>query len=126
MTFLRPLLAAAVIAAGTAAAAEPANELTADSAVRLIKLQIEDHSEQIQVAMIVEGSGKAGPFEVKHLRRVVAIHPVAEDGRRVRRMRTYDFCWSEEYGWFAWEKRVERGGDAIWIWSERLGEVVIR
>lgn len=126
MRAIRSLLAVAVLAAGTAAAAEPDHDLSAEAAVKLIKLQTEDHSEQVQIAMIVEGSGKVGPFEVKHLRRVVALHPVPEDGRRVRRTQVYDFCWSQEYGWFTWEKRVERGGDAIWIWSELRGEVVIR
>jgi hypothetical protein len=51
---------------------------------------------------------------------------VPEDGSRVRRYTSRDFYWSDAYGWFLWEVRKERGGDAIWIWSELKGEVITR
>jgi len=126
MNTLRSIVGALVLIAGTCMAAEPDHDLIPEQAVKLINLQLEGHQERIEIAMIVDGSGKAGPFEVKHVRRVVAIHPVAENGRMVRRMCTYDFLWNETYGWFAWEKREDRGGDAIWIWSELKGEIVLR
>jgi hypothetical protein len=124
-TFLS-LLGAAVLATGTCLAAEPSHELTPQTAVKLINLMIEDREQAIEVGMIVEGKSQQGPFLAEHVRRVVTVHPVMEDGKRVRRMQCYDFQWSEAYGWYAWEKRVERGGDAIWIWSELKGEVVVR
>ena len=41
-------------------------------------------------------------------------------------MQCYDFHWTPAYGWFLWETRHEAGGEAVWIWSELLGEVIIR
>jgi hypothetical protein len=120
------LVGAAVLATGTCLAAEPDHELAPQTAVKLINLLIEDREQQIEIAMIVEGKSQQGPFQAEHVRRVVTVHPVQEEGKRVRRMRCYDFQWSPAYGWFTWEKRVERGGDAIWIWSELKGEVVVR
>ena len=120
------LIGAAVLATGTCLAAEPDHDLTPQTAVKLINLLIEDHQERIEIAMIVEGKSQQGPFQAQHVRRVVAVHPVAEEGKRVRRMQCYDFQWSEAYGWYTWEKREERGGDAVWIWSELKGEVVVR
>jgi hypothetical protein len=120
------LIGAAVLATGTCLAAEPTHELTPQTAVKLINLLIEDRAGQIEVATIVEGKSQQENFEAGHVRRVVAVHPVAENGKRVRRMQCYDFHWSEAYGWYTWEKREERGGDAVWIWSELKGEVVVR
>jgi hypothetical protein len=80
----------------------------------------------VQVAMILEGSSKDGLFQIDNMRRAVVVHPVISEGRQVRRMQTYDFNWSHTYGWFTWEKREERGGDSLWIWSETQGEVVVR
>lgn len=126
MNPIRSLVVAVLMAVAPCSAAAPDHELSPQTAVKLINQLIEDRAAQIEIAMIVDGSGQAGPFEATHVRRVVAVHPVAEDGKRVRRMRCYDFHWNEVYGWFAWEKRVERGGDAVWIWSELLGERVVR
>lgn len=125
MHSIRALLGAAVLAAGTCFAAEPDHDLTPPAAVKLIDLLIEGHQSRVEIALIVDGTGKAGPFEATHVRRVVAVHPVWEEGRTVRRMRIYDFYWNETYGWFTWEKRVERGGDAVYIWSELKGGIII-
>jgi hypothetical protein len=125
MNTFRSIVGAVLLTAGAAFAAEPP-QLFEEPAAKLINLQIEGHQERIVIASIVEGSVKEGPFEAKHVRRVVAIHPVLENGKMVRRMCTYDFLWNETYGWFSWQKREERGGDAVWIWSELRGEVVVR
>ena len=125
MHFLRSLIGAALLAAGTSLAAEPDHDLAPPAAVKLIDLLIDGHLSRVEIALIVDGTGKAGPFEARHVRRVVAVHPVWEDGRTVRRMRTYDFYWNESYGWFTWEKREERGGDAVYIWSELKGGIII-
>ncbi len=116
----------AALVAAPALAAEPTTELDAATAVKLLGLQARGRLPQMEVAFILEGSGKMPPFEVRQVRKVVAVHPVPENGRMVRRMRVYDFHWSEAHGWFLWEMREERGGDAVWIWSERQGEVVVR
>lgn len=126
MNTFRSIIGAVVLTAGTCFAVEPSGVLDEPMAARLINLQIEGHQERIKIAIIVEGSVKDGPFEARHVRRVVAIHPVLENGKMVRRMCTYDFYWNENYGWFTWQKRDERGGDAVWIWSEYKGEVEIR
>ncbi len=126
MNLFLSLIGAAVLATGTCLAAEPDHDLTPQTAVKLINLLIEDHQERIEIAMIVEGSKTEDGLEENHIRRVIAIHPVAEEGKRVRRVQCYDFRWNEAYGWHHWEKREERGGDAIWIWSELKGEVVVR
>lgn len=125
MNTFRSIVGAVVLMAGTCLAAEP-HPLHEEAATKLINLQLEGHQERIVIASIVEGTVKDGPFEAKHVRRVVAIHPVLEDGKMVRRMCTYDFLWNEAYGWFTWQKREERGGDTVWIWSEVRGEVVVR
>lgn len=117
---------AVLLAAGSLHAAEPTHELTREGAVKLIRLLVDPDPFAVEVAMILDGRSKDGPFEVSHARRVIAIHPVPEDGRRVRRMVCYDFLWNEEFGWFAWEKRTERGGDAIFIWSETRGELEVK
>lgn len=120
------LIGAAVLATGSCLAAEPTHDLSPQTAVKLINLLIEDREQGIEIAMIVEGKSQQGPFQADHVRRVVAVHPVMEEGKRVRRVQCYDFQWSEAYGWFTWQKREERGGDAVWIWSELKGETVVR
>ncbi len=120
------LLAGAVFTTAVVEAAEPTRELDEALAVKLINLQSRHRTPQIQVAMVLEGSSRTGPFETRHVSRVLAVHPVIEEGRQVRRAHCYDFHWNERYGWFTWEQRQERGGDAVWIWSELLGEVVVR
>lgn len=128
--FSYPSIVAVALAAGagTLTAAEPGGELDEALAVKLINLQLKQRAGEIRIATIRDGSSTSdcGTFHTNHVRRVTAVHPVPEEGRRVRRVRTYDFFWSPTYGWYAWEKREERGGEAIWIWSEILGETVVR
>lgn len=120
------LAAAVVMTTGFSYAAEPDRELDSATAVKLLNLQSRGRMPQTAVAMILEGSTKMPPFEARHVRKVIAVHPVPENGKMVRRMQVYDFHWSTEHGWFLWETREERGGDAVWIWSERGGETVVR
>lgn len=122
----RSITAATLVLTSFAFAAEPPTEPDDATVTKIINLQTRNRTPAIAVAMTLEGSVKSGPFEASHIRRVITVHPVIEDGRQVRRMRTYDFHWTANYGWFLWEPRDEPGGQTVWIWSERLGEVVIR
>lgn len=126
MNSLRAIVGAVMLMAGTCWAAEPTHNLTKDSAVKLINLLIEDYQERIEIVMINEGSKVIDGLKEENVRRVMAIHPVPEDGKRVRRVRCYDFQWNDEYGWHCWEKRQERGVDVVYIFSDLKGEVVIK
>lgn len=110
----------------SAFSAEPTAELEPKAAVRLIALLNDISEKPIAIASIISGSKADEDFEANHVRRVTSIHPVAEEGSRVRRVRCYDFFWNETYGWFVYEKREGRGGDEVWIWSENLGDIVIK
>lgn len=114
-------------------AGEPTHELDAATALKIINLQAKSTPPEIRVAvpdvriaMIQTGTSREGQFELAHVRRVTSVEAVLEDGAKVRRMACREFHWSDEYGWFTWEGRKERGGESIWIWSETKGEVVIR
>ncbi|MEP4079336.1 hypothetical protein [Haloferula sp.] len=112
---------------GTAAlATEPVRELDPKAAVKLIALINEISEKPIAIASIVAGTKKSDGFEASDVRRVTSIHPVADGGSRVRRIRCYDFYWNETYGWFVFEKREGRGGDEVWIWSENDGDIVVK
>lgn len=125
MTY-RSIFCAVMLAISPAMAGAPTQELTEATAVRLINLQSRNRTPDVSVALIQDGTSKEGPFELSHVRRVSSIEPVPEDGSRVRRFTCRDFFWNDTYGWFLWEVRKERGGDAIWIWSELKGEVIKR
>lgn len=115
-----------LMAAGQVFASAPTHELTKEAAIKLIKSVNEQYQEQVDVTLILDGKMKSDGVDLEYVRQVVALHPVPENGKRVRRMKLYQFQWSDEYGWFTWEKREERGTDAIYIWSELQGLVIIR
>lgn len=107
--------------------AEAATELDPKKAVKLISLILEVREDPIEVAAIIDGNKKRdGGFEGTEVKRVVSVHPVDLDGRRVRMVRCYDFFWNADYGWFTWESRPERGGEAVYLWSELRGALVIK
>ncbi len=111
----------------TAFAGEPSQDLEPKEAVRLISLKADVPSNAIAISFIVDGSAKCGKgFEVKSVRRVAAIHGVREGSLSVRRLVFYDLFWNEALGWFMWESRPERGGDAVYIWSQVKGVIVNR
>lgn len=121
------LAAGALIACAVSSiAGPPTHELDAKLVDKLLKLQTRGKVREAKVAMILEGTTRMGPFDCAHVRRVTTVEPRAEDGSRVRRVVCREFHWSDDYGWFLWESREDRGGDAMWIWSEIQGEVVIR
>lgn len=122
---LRTILAVFLLAS-LASAAEPVQELDPKAAVKLIASINEILADPIAITSIVAGTKDDDGFVASHVRRVTSIHPVAEGGSRVRRVRCYDFFWNETYGWFVYEKRKGRGGDEIWIWSENEGDLVIK
>jgi hypothetical protein len=109
-----------------AVAGPPTHDLDDKTALEIIQLQSRNRTPDVRIAMIQAGTTKQGAFEFAHVRRVVTVEAVVEGGAKVRRMACREFHWSDEYGWFTWEARKERGGEAIWIWSELKGEVVIR
>lgn len=111
----------------TGFAAEPTGDLTPKEAVRLISLKANVLANTIEIPFIVDGSARCGEgFEVKHVRRVAAIHPVRDGALQTRRLVFYDLFWNEALGWFLWESRAERTGDAVYIWSELKGDFVNR
>ncbi len=111
----------------TGFAAEPTLELAPKDAVRLISLKANVLANTIEIPFIVAGSSKCGEgFEVSHVRRVAAIHAVRDGALSSRRLVFYDLFWNEALGWFMWESRQERTGDAVYIWSEFKGDFVNR
>ena len=123
--FLLPVVAL-LFGAVSALAGPPTHELDEKIVTQLLKLKSRGSVREANVAMILEGSTRMGPFDCSHVRRVTTVEPQPEGGSRVRRVVCREFHWSDRYGWFLWETREERGGDAVWIWSETEGEVVIR
>jgi len=117
----------ALIAVGLLAeAAEPERELDREAARELIALALEVRESPIAIASITAGGLREDDFEAREVRRVTAVLPVLEEGRLVRRVRCYDFRWDPRLGWFHQETRRVRGGEELWIWSERVGREVIR
>jgi len=123
--FLLSIIGVCALFSATVFAAEPSSDLDPKEAVRLISLKSDLQANTISISFIVDGSAKCGKdFEVKSVRRVAAIHGVREGSLTVRRLVFYDLFWNESLGWFMWESRPERGGDAVYIWSELKGEIV--
>ena len=111
----------------TTFAAEPTSELDPKDAVRLISLRANVQPASIQIPFIVDGSAECGKgFEVNHVRRVAAILPVREGSSQSRQLVFFDLFWNESLGWFLWESRQERAGEAVYLWSELKGEIVNR
>jgi len=108
-------------------AAEPTASLASKDAIRLISLKANVLPSAMEIAFIVDGCAHCGEgFEVKHVRRVAAIHSVRDGTLPSRRLVFYDLFWNESLGWFMWESRQERTGEAVYIWSEIKGEIVNR
>lgn len=125
--FLLSIIGVCALFSATVSAAEPASDLSSKEAIRLIALKSKVPSNGIEISFIVDGSAKCGKdFEVKHVRRVAAIHTVREGSLPVRRLVFYDVFWNESLGWFMWENRPERNGDAVYLWSELKGAIYNR
>lgn len=125
--FLLSVVGVCVLFLTTAFAGEPTQDLEPKEAVRLISLKSDVPANAIGISFIVDGSAKCGSgFEVKGVRRVAAIHAVREGSLQVRRLVFYDLFWNEALGWFMWESRPERGGDAVYVWSQVKGQIVNR
>jgi hypothetical protein len=108
-------------------AAESSGDLSEEIAKRLISDVLNIAENGINVATVVDGSKRAADgFEENKVRRVTVIHPVLEEGRLIRRVRCYDFSWNPKYGWFYRENHSSRGGEELLIWSELLGELVVK
>lgn len=130
---IRKIIIAMLLLAGAVTAGPPKHELTTDAALRLIELRHASlpwsdrpMSVDTRVASIKDGTREDGRFRNSHVRRVTTVEGVLEKGARVRRAVCRDFEWTDEYGWHFSEIREERGGDAVWIWSELKGQVIIR
>lgn len=125
--FLLTIIGVFALSSATGFAAEPTVDLAPKEAVRLISLKANVLANTIEIPFIVDGSAKCGEgFEVKHVRRVAAIHAVRDGSLQSRRLVFYDLFWNETLGWFMWESRAERTGDAVYIWSELKGDFVNR
>jgi hypothetical protein len=126
--FLTALAGVAALATTSVLSAEPSADIAPRDAVRLIALKAAVPENTIEIPFIVEGTSRAGKdFEAAHVRRVAAIHGVRkEGGGQSRELLFYDFLWNEALGWFMWESRPERTGDAVYIWSENKGFIVNR
>lgn len=124
-TILLSLVGALALCLSAGFAAEPTRELTPQDAVRLVALKSGVPQNSIEISFIVDGSAKAGKdFEIKHARRVAAVHVVRDGASQARRLVFYDFYWNESLGWFTWEVRPVRTGDAVYIWSTVKGRIV--
>ena len=125
--FILSIVGACALFSGTAYAGEPTTDLAPKEAVRLVSLKANVPVNAIEISFIVDGTAKCGKgFEVKHVRRVAAIHAVQDGAHSSRRLVFYDLFWNESLGWFMWESRPERGGDAVYLWSELKGRIVNR
>lgn len=126
--YLLSAVGAVALLATAGFAAEPTTDLTPAVAVRLIALKANVGENAIEIPFIVDGAAKIDKdFEASHVRRVAAIHAVREEtGRQARELVFYDLLWNEALGWFMWESRSERTGDAVYIWSEHKGFIVNR
>ncbi|MEO6478521.1 hypothetical protein [Luteolibacter sp.] len=123
--FLLSMAGVFAIASITGFAAEPTQDLLPKEAVRLIAMRSDVQENTIEISFIVDGSAKCGEgFEVKHVRRVAAILPVRDGSLLRRKLVFYDLFWNESLGWFMWESRQERTGEAVYLWSELKGEIV--
>lgn len=121
------LLAAGVFSMFTAtvSAADPAVDLSPAQAVRLIALKTNARPNVVEISFIIDGTAKAGDgFEAKHVRRVAAVQPVRDGSTERRQLVFHDLFWNESLGWFMWESRQERAGEAVYLWSELKGEIV--
>ncbi|MEO7101332.1 MAG: hypothetical protein ABI162_18420 [Luteolibacter sp.] len=125
--FLLSIIGVLALFSATVFAGEPTNDLSPKDAVRLIAMKSNIPANSIEISFIVDGSAKCGEgFEVKHVRRVAAIHGVREGSTQSRKLVLYDLYWNETLGWFMWEARPERTGEAVYLWSELRGEIVNR
>jgi len=125
--FLHAIIGVWALVSTLGVAGEPTRELAAKEAVRLIALKSNVPPNAVEIPFIVDGSAKDGEgFEFKNVRRVAAIHPQRNGALPTRRLVFYDFLWNESLGWFLWESRTERTGDAVYIWSELKGDFVNR
>jgi hypothetical protein len=123
--FLLSMIGVFAMASLTGMAAEPTKDLLPKDAVRLIALKSNVQENTIEISFIVEGNAKCGVgFEVKNVRRVAAILPVRDGTSQRRRLVFYDLFWNESLGWFMWESREERTGEAVYLWSELKGQIV--
>lgn len=122
-SFLAGLAALHLLFTPAASAAKPSRELSPGVAVNLIALRSDVPVTFIEIAFIIDGEVRIDNFEASHVRRVAAIHPIPSERRRFT---YYDIYWNETLGWFLWEPRVERTGDAVFIWSELQGAIVNR
>lgn len=104
-------------------AVEPDSALSEDLAKRLIADFLNIREGGINVATVTGGTKSSDDgSEESQVRRVTAVLPVLEEGRTVRRVRCYDFSWSEKYGWYYQKIVSSRSGQEVRIWSEKKGE----
>ncbi len=117
----------ALLVSNIVAAPSPTSDLTPKQAAALVAVRSGAPLNSIVISFIVAGNARCGAgFEVTDVRRVAAIHGVHDGSRQTRKLVFYDLFWNETLGWFMWESRQERGGEAVYLWSELKGQIVNR
>src|SRR5688572_7696819 len=107
--FLSSIVGVLALLSATGFAGEPTAELAPKDAIRLIAMKSGVQENAVEIPFIIDGSAKCGEgFEVKHVRRVAAIHSVRDGASQSRRFVDYHFFWNESLGWFMRETRSER------------------
>jgi hypothetical protein len=104
----------------------PTSDLSTKEAVKLIALRSNIQAKTIEISFIFDGVSKSDCFDVENVRRVAAIHGVQDGSKQRRKLVFYDLLWNESLGWFMWESREERTGEAVYLWSETRGVIVNR
>lgn len=125
--YLSIVSAALLLSSGWVFAAAPSEEIKEDEAIRLIKMALELGPDPIQVISVVEGTYREGEFEVPHVCRVTTLRLIkGPAGERDKRVEPYDFRWTAKYGWYLQFEMEGRLGTEVHLFSEKMGEVVIR
>ena len=112
---------------GSAFGAPPALPLAEEEALAVVAMADEVRPESLQLVSIREGSVRKGDFEEAGVFRVTVLRlNTGREGQRGKVLVCRDFRWNEKYGWHL--ERIEEGrmGAEVRIYSQSLGEVVIR
>lgn len=101
--------------------------LAEQDALALVALADEVRADSMQVVSIREGTVRCRDFEEPGVVRVTVLRlNSGREGQRVKTLVCRDFRWSEKYGWYLEKTSEGRFGTQVHIFSQTLGEVIIR